>query len=72
MGTVHRSRRPDINHLTDGPLGPYVGPMHPIVSTHPETRANSLFLGRRFKHYVNGLELEESDRVLDELWAHAT
>lgn len=24
MGAVHRSRRPDIKHLTDGPLGPYV------------------------------------------------
>ena len=24
MGTVHRSRRPDINHRTDGPLGLYV------------------------------------------------
>ncbi len=48
------------------------GPMHPIVSTHPETRANALFLGRRYKHYVAGLELAESDRVLDALWAHAT
>jgi taurine dioxygenase len=48
------------------------GPRHPIVSTHPETRANSLFLGRRFKHCVDGLELDESDRVLDALWASAT
>jgi taurine dioxygenase len=48
------------------------GPMHPIVSTHPETHANSLFLGRRYKHYVDGLAIEESDRVLDALWAHAT
>lgn len=49
-----------------------MGPRHPIVSTHPETGANSLFLGRRYKHYVDGLDLEESDRVLDALWAQAT
>lgn len=48
------------------------GPRHPIVSTHPETRANSLFLGRRFKHYVDGLEIDASERLLDALWAHAT
>ena len=24
MGIVHRSRRNDINWLTDGPIGPYV------------------------------------------------
>ena len=46
------------------------GPSHPIVSTHPETGCNSLFLGRRLKHYVNGLPLEESEALLDELWAH--
>lgn len=46
------------------------GPSHPIVSTHPETGCNSLFLGRRLKHYVNGLTLEDSEALLDELWAH--
>ena len=47
------------------------GPSHPIISTHPETRANTLFLGRRHSAYVNGLSLEESEALLDELWAHA-
>lgn len=46
------------------------GPSHPIVYTHPETGCNALFLGRRPKHYVNGLSLEESEALLDELWAH--
>lgn len=45
------------------------GPSHPIVSTHPETGCNSLFLGRRPRHYVNGLALEESEALLDELWS---
>ena len=47
------------------------GPSHPIISTHPETGRNSLFLGRRHSAYVNGLPLEESEALLDELWAHA-
>jgi taurine dioxygenase len=48
------------------------GPSHPIISTHPETGANSLFLGRRHSAYVNGLSLEDSEAMLDELWAHCT
>ena len=46
------------------------GPVHPIVSTHVETGHNTLFLGRRPRHYVTGLPVEESDALLDELWAH--
>jgi taurine dioxygenase len=48
------------------------GPSHPIISTHPETGCNSLFLGRRHAAYVNGLSLEDSEKLLNELWAHAT
>jgi taurine dioxygenase len=48
------------------------GPSHPIISTHPETGANMLFLGRRHGAYVNGCTLEESEALLNELWAHAT
>jgi taurine dioxygenase len=48
------------------------GPSHPLISTHPETGHNTLFLGRRHAAYVNGLPLGESEALLDELWAHAT
>ena len=48
------------------------GPSHPVISTHPETGHNLLFLGRRHGSYVNGLPLEESETLLNELWAHAT
>jgi taurine dioxygenase len=48
------------------------GPSHPIISTHPETGRNMLFLGRRHGAYVNGCTLEESEALLNELWAHAT
>jgi taurine dioxygenase len=48
------------------------GPSHPVISTHPETGHNMLFLGRRHGSYVNGCSLEESEALLNELWAHAT
>jgi taurine dioxygenase len=47
------------------------GPSHPIVSTHPETGCNMLFLGRRHGSYVNGLTLADSEALLAELWGHA-
>lgn len=48
------------------------GPSHPVISTHPETGHNLLFLGRRHGSYVNGCSLEESEVLLDWLWEHAT
>lgn len=48
------------------------GARHPLVRTHPETGRKALFLGRRRNAYVVGLPLEESEALLDRLWAHAT
>lgn len=48
------------------------GTPHPMVRTHPETGRDALFLGRRRHAYIVGLALEESERLLDEIWAHAT
>jgi taurine dioxygenase len=48
------------------------GPSHPVISTHPETGYNLLFLGRRHGSYVNGCSLEESEALLNQLWGHAT
>ena len=36
------------------------------------TGRKALFLGRRRNAYVEGTALEESERLLDELWRHAT
>ena len=47
------------------------GPSHPIISTHPETGHNMLFLGRRHGSYVDGYTLEDSEALLNELWEHA-
>ena len=51
------------------------GPIHPIVRKHPDTGRNALYLGRRYaspSSYIVELAQDESEDLLDELWAHAT
>jgi taurine dioxygenase len=48
------------------------GALHPLVRTHPVTGRAGLFLGRRRNAYVQGLDLPESEALLDTLWSHAT
>jgi taurine dioxygenase len=48
------------------------GATHPLVRTHPDTRRNALYLGRRRNAYIHGLEVPQSEALLDALWAHAT
>jgi taurine dioxygenase len=42
------------------------------VRTDPATGRKALFLGRRPNAFVLGLALEDSEALLDALWAHAT
>lgn len=62
--------RKGYGEVTDPRRAP--GARHPLVSTHPETGRQCLFLGRRRNSYIEGLEIQESERLLDALWAHAT
>lgn len=48
------------------------GAVQPLVSTHAITGRKCLLLGRRRNAYVVGLDLHESEQLLDALWAHAT
>lgn len=48
------------------------GTCHPIVRNHGETDRPALYLGRRHLAYVPGLELEDSEALLNALWSHAT
>jgi taurine dioxygenase len=48
------------------------GQFHPLVSKHPETQRPLLYLGRRRNAYIGGLELSESEALLDQLWSYAT
>jgi taurine dioxygenase len=46
------------------------GALHPLVYRHPETGRAALYLGRRRNAYIDGLALDESEALLDELWSH--
>jgi taurine dioxygenase len=46
------------------------GALHPLVYIHPETGRAALYLGRRRNAYVDGLSLDESETLLDELWSY--
>ena len=48
------------------------GAVHPLVRLHPITERRALFLGRRPGAYIHGLGVEESETLLDAIWAHAT
>ncbi|MBG05733.1 MAG: hypothetical protein CMM59_16845 [Rhodospirillaceae bacterium] len=49
-----------------------IGQVHPILRKVPTTGEEAIFLGRRTNNYIVGLPLEESETLLDELWAHST
>ena len=47
-----------------------VGTPHPIVIRHPVSGEQGLYLGRRLNAYIVGLAIEESERLLDEIWSY--
>jgi taurine dioxygenase len=77
---VHDSSRNSAGVLRPGvklPTRPeeVEGPTHPLVRVHPATGRRALYLGRRRvwpSNYIVGLPNDESERLLDRLWAHAT
>lgn len=62
------TKRADYEEVTDVRKAP--GPYHPLIRTHTETGRKALFLGRRLNCYVEGLDLAESEALLDAVWAH--
>jgi len=46
------------------------GAVHPLIARHPDTGRDALYLGRRPNAWIVGLSDDESDALLDELWAH--
>lgn len=70
---VHSSSgnvRPGREEPASGDVRDYPGVVHPLVITIPETGRKCLFLGRRINAYLMGLPVNESEAVLDDLWAH--
>ena len=45
------------------------GAVHPLICTHPANGRRMLYLGRRRNAYLAGLELAESEALLNELWS---
>jgi len=82
---VERIRHLDIKHDGTYDSGGYLrkgladtedprtspGTPHPVVIEHPESGEKALYLGRRRNAHIVGLELAESERLLDELWSYA-
>jgi len=62
--------RKGYREVTDPRKAP--GAQHALIRVHPETGRECLFLGRRRNSTIVGMELEESEALLDEVWAHAT
>ncbi len=48
-----------------------LGARHPLVRVDPDSGRKALFLGRRRSSYIPGLAVDESEALLDRLWAHA-
>lgn len=47
-----------------------VGTPHPAIIRHPVSGDEALYLGRRRNAYIVGMELAESEALLDDIWAH--
>ena len=62
--------RKGFKEVTDPRQAP--GARHPVFRTHPVTGKKALYLGRRLNSCIIGLPLEESEALLDALWAHAS
>jgi taurine dioxygenase len=48
------------------------GAIHPAIYPHEENGRDALYLGRREFAYIEGMTLEESESLLDELWRYAS
>lgn len=48
------------------------GARHPIVRRHPVTGQDALYLGRRTNGWIAGLDVADSDPLLDRLWGWST
>ena len=62
--------RKGYREVTDPRKAP--GAQHALIRVHPETGRECLFLGRRRNGHIVGMDPEESEALLDEVWAHAT
>ncbi|MEM7407387.1 MAG: TauD/TfdA family dioxygenase [Pseudomonadota bacterium] len=67
VGIVRRGFEEAYGDRSDVP-----GAVHPLVVKHPETGRDCLYLGRRALAHIPELSSQDSDQLLDLLWAHAS
>jgi len=58
--------RKGMDAVTDVRAAP--GAVHSMVIKHPENGRQALFLGRRMNAYIKGMEVADSEAMLDRLW----
>lgn len=50
----------------------YPNPEHPVIRTHPDTGAPSIYVNRAFTRQILDISKEESNRLLEKLYAQAS
>ena len=45
---------------------------HPLVRTHPDSKRKGLFINPVYSLFIDGLEKNESDALLNDLFSHMT
>lgn len=66
-----QARSPWRPNLTQAQLEEVKPVVHPVVSRHPETGLNTLFVNENFTSRIIGLPQDESDDLLAQLFAHS-
>ena len=66
---IYRGRYSDRGMDDAGKVYPRA--LHPVARTHPETGRKALYINRGFTTGIDGLELDESDALLDFLLTHS-
>lgn len=71
---VHDETTSSANTLREGhtavtDISKASGARHPAICIHPETQRPALFLGRRANSYITGMSVDESENLLNRVWA---
>ena len=69
-GTLNSAGKPRRHRNPANAGNESFGTLHPLVCRHPETHRPALYLGRRPKAFIDGMDAAASEDLLNRLWAH--